>query len=220
MANVATADEVLARRSLESARFQDASRITPAIDPSMMQTAQSAVDRDIDGLRQAKAEQGALGAKYESPRTRNLAESLRSLRRDSRVKDAQGNLAREATNKAYTQMVNAWQSSLLASSMALEIFISPWVFLTLFFMRVMASVVPVRLRGVNIIPPYTLKGGGVGVLISHLGGALLILVVLSIIFVIIAFVAMFLEQPIWEQLKTVINLGETGLQVLYDLVTS
>ncbi len=185
-----------------------------------MQASQSSVDRDIDSLRQAKAERGALGAKYESSRTRNLAENLRELRKKSRVTDAKGGLAREATNKAYTQMVNAWQSSLLTSALALEVFISPWVFLLMFFMRVMASVVPVRLRGINIIPPYTLKGGGVGVLIGHLGGALLILVVLTIVIAIIAMVVIFLNQSFWEQLKTLFDLGATGLQALYDLVNA
>jgi len=186
----------------------------------MMQASQSAVDKDIDAIRQANRERGSLGAKYESPRTRNLAENLRAIRKASRTKDAKGNLAKEATNKAYTQMVNAWQSSFLTTTLALEVFISPWVFLLLFFMRVMASVVPVRLRGIDVIPPYTLKGGGIGVLISHLGGALLIVVVLFIIITIICLIGFFLTQPIWDQIKLIFDLGTTGLQVLYDLVTA
>jgi hypothetical protein len=185
----------------------------------MMQASQSAVDKDIDSIRQARAERGALGAKYESPRTRNLAESLRSLRRASVAAAGPTNLAKAAANKAYTQAVNTWQSSLLASTLALEIFISPWLFLLVFFMRVMASVVPARVKGIDLIPPYTLKGSGAGVLISHLGGALLILVVLTIIAVLVALVAMFITASLWEQIKGVLDLGTTGLQVLYDLVT-
>lgn len=210
---------------LDRARYQDAQRIqqvgsAPALDPGMLQASQSAVERDIDGLRQARAERGSLGAQYESPRTRNLAENLRAIRRVSRVKDEKGNLAKAATNKAYTQIVNTWQSSLLASTLALEIFISPWVFLVLFGMRVMASVMPMRLRGIDIIPPYTLKGGGVGVLISHLGGALLILLVLTVIITLVSLVVFFFTQSVWEQLKLIFDLGATGLQVLFDLVTA
>lgn len=218
MANVATADEVLNRRALEREHFHDAQRIPPAIDPSAMQASQGAVNRDIDGLRQARAERGSLGAKYESPRTRNLAENLRSLRRASVASAGPANLAKAAVNKQYTLMVNSWQSSLLMSTLALEVFISPWVFLLMFFMRVMASIVPVRVRGVDLIPPYTLKGGGIGVLISHLAGALLILLVLTIIFVIIALVAIFITSSTWEKVKLIYDFGLTGLKVLYDLL--
>lgn len=212
------ASEATIARDLRDTRFQDALRIPPAIDPTTMQASPSAVDHDIDSLRQTRAEQGSLGAKYESPRTRNLAESLRSLRRASRVTDAKGNVAKEATNKAYTQVVNTWQSSLLASTLALEIFISPWVFLLVFSMRVLASIMPMRLRGIDIIPPYTLKGGGIGVLLSHLGGALLILLVLTIIIVLISLVAIFFTSSTWEKVQLIYDFGTTGLKVLYDLL--
>ncbi|MDP2789559.1 MAG: hypothetical protein Q8O51_00310 [bacterium] len=211
------ASEATIARDLRDARFQ-ALRIPPAIDPSVTQTPQSAVERDIDGLRQARAERGALGAKSEAPRTRNFSEKLRSMPSTAQAAAKPGDLAKTAVNKQYTLMVDSWQSSLLTSTLALEVFISPWVFLLMFFMRVMASVVPVRLRGVNVIPPYTLKGGGIGVLISHLAGALAILVVLTIIFVIIALVAIFFTSSTWEKAKLIYDFGPTGLKVLYDLL--
>ncbi len=213
------ASEATIARSLRDARFQDALNIPPAIDPTTLQTAQDSVDRDIDGLRQARAERGAMGATYDSPRTRNFVEKLRAFRRASRVTDSAGNVAQEATNKAYTQVLNTWQSSLLGTSIGMEIFISPWLFLAVFFMRVIASIYPVRVKGVNLVPPYTLKDGGVGVLISHLGGAVVIFLVLMIIISIIALVAMFLTQP-EKNISLMFDLTKTGLKVLYDFITS
>lgn len=159
-------------------------------------------------------------AKGEAPRTRNFSEQMQSMRAGAQAAAKPGDLAKAGVNKAYTQMVNTWQSSLLASTLALEVFISPWVFLLLFAMRVIASIMPMRLRGIDIIPPYTLKGSGVGVLISHLGGVLLILLILAVIITLVSLVVFFLTQSVWEQVKLIFDLGTTGLQVLYDLVTA
>ena len=57
-------------------------------------------------------------------------------------------------------------------------------------------------------------------LISHLGGVLLILVVLTIILVIIALVAIFFSSTTWEKVNLIYDFGTTGLKVLYDLLHS
>lgn len=124
---------------------------------------------------------------------------LRTLRDRARGPQPQA-VAAEAANRLYTRYFNIFQSELIANAMALEIIVSPWLFLGLFFMRILTSIIPLRVKGVAIIPPYTFRtGDGIGVFIGHLAAALVICIILfAILFFIMLLVWIITEDPITQ----------------------
>ncbi len=224
---MATASEIQIESSLAQARLSDAASIqrfgqTQALDPGMIGAPTDAVQRDIDSLNQAREQRGALGANYKTPQSKNLVGRLAELRRAARV-TAVGKpegIAAKAINVAYARYVSAMQDELLANVLALEVFVSPWVYLTVFFLRITGGLFPMQIKGLRLIPPYNLRTmSGIGEFISHLGGAFLILIILTIILVVVVSIVWFITAPLWTKVTTIVNLQTGVLKVLYDLVT-
>lgn len=123
-------------------------------------------------------------------------------------------------NAAYARVLNSFQSELIANVLALEIVVSPWLFLLIFFMRVFVGLVPLRIKGISVIPPYTLRTmGGIGVFITHLAAALVILTILFLIFFLFAFIVWAISQDPITQTQLFLDLSGGALGGLWTLIT-
>jgi hypothetical protein len=211
MADVATADEILNRRALERERFEQRQRqdvTRPALDLSQVTSKAAAQPASADATAQ------------EAPPNR-LTSRLANLRRSARQYTDTGQLAVEATNRSYRTFVDGLQSELIGNVFALEIFVSPWLFLTIYFLRVVGSIFPVRVKRVNLIPPYSMRSAkDIIVLAMHTGAMLLIVIILMTIFVILGYIAWFLTRSLWEQVSIIWDFSTGALKVMYDLVAS
>jgi len=119
-------------------------------------------------------------------------------------------------NAAYARVVNSFQSELIANVLALEVVVSPWLFLLIFFMRIFF---PLRIKGISVIPPYSLRTmAGIGVAISHGTAAFIILTILFLIFFLFALIVWAISEGPITQTQLFIDLVGGPFSALKALV--
>lgn len=145
---------------------------------------------------------------------------LRTLRNRAMGPNPQA-VAAEAINRSYTQYFNVFQSELIANAMALEVVVSPWVFLILYGVRIIAGVLPIRVKGIAVIPPYSLRSvGGFGVFVGHTTAALVILTILFLILFFIMFIVWTISEGPITQTQLYIDLSGGVLKAIANLFTA
>lgn len=227
MARTATYNELQQARAFNADTF--AKLQSQQGDPAQFMRQQAAsLQPSLDGLAQRQVglpENVATDPGTEKLKAGKFSDRLEGLKSAGRqaMKAAASPTAdaKEIANRTWRQQFDTWMSSLAASILSLEVFLAPWVFFVLFMLRVFAGIVPLRLKGIQIIPPYTMKTlPGITLFIMHLGIFLLITIVLLLIFMIIAFLVWFMTLDFWDKVGFIVDLSEGSLSVLYDLVSS
>lgn len=196
MAESASTLELQNRRALEAGRFAERQNNQPN---DYLRRQMAGVGSSLDGLQRTPVSQPNSAAS--SPQTTDAQQGLGPIARLQQIqKFRQQTIARSSNastqaiaklNAAYARYFSAAQSELIANVLGFEIFVSPWLFLGTYFMRVMAWFFPIKVKGITVIPPYTLSGGGIGFVIAHTGAVLLILAVLVVVLLLVTFIVWF-----------------------------
>ena len=176
---------------------------------SSLQTAGAPALSQDAGPAQAAAGQNDSGP---IARLRHIGE----MRKQAAQAVASGQALAKA-NAAYTRVLNSFQSELIGNALALEIIVSPWLFLSIFFMRIMAAIVPLRMKGIVIFPKYSLGLVGIGVFISHLAAAFVILTILAIIVFFLMFIVWIITADPITQSQVFLDLSSGALKAVWDL---
>ncbi|RJO59725.1 hypothetical protein C4546_00665 [Candidatus Parcubacteria bacterium] len=124
----------------------------------------------------------------------------------------------QAANFAWARQVDIWQSGLSAGVFSFDIVVSSWLFIVIWFARIISPVLP-KPRGLQIVPPYTLKTmSGIGVAIAHAGTAFFAMLQYLVIFFLVAVIAWFINLPLFEKIQVIKDLASGSLSSLYELV--
>lgn len=222
MAESASTLELQQQRALNADTFarQQSHQVDPnAYAVSQSERLQTQLDAAQTGTK--PVENSAIAAQAQQPAgfSGRLAQ-LRNLRNQAMGPNPVA-VAAEAANRAYTRYLNIFQSELVANVMALEVIASPWVFLALYFMRIIAGVMPIRVKGIAVIPPYSLRSaGGFGVFISHTTAALVILTILFLILFFIMFIVWTISEDPITQTQLFIDMSGGVLKAIANLFSA
>ncbi len=224
MARTATYEELQQERAFNADTL--ALRTATASPNAYAKQQAAGLQQSLDGLAQRQIglpENVATDASTEGLKQGKFSERLQNLKaaRQAAVKAAASPTAdaKAVANRVWRTQFDTWMSSLATSILALEVFISPWVFFVLFVLRVFAGLVPLRLKGIAIIPPYSMRTlPGITMFIMHLGIFLVIAIILLLIFIVLAFLVWFMTLGFWDKVGFIMDLSKGSLKVLYDLV--
>ncbi|MEK7570057.1 MAG: hypothetical protein AAB515_01265 [Patescibacteria group bacterium] len=206
MAESASTLELQNRRALDAGRFAERQvRQTEPADYIRRQTAGVGL---VDGAQLSSAEATSarqantapMGATYESDTSQRLLERLKILRRNARTYNEAGNMLVDATNKKYKFLLNSFQTQLITQTMALEVVVSPWVFISMYFLRVVRGAFRTNPNRLNLIPSYGFRTqADIGIFIWHTTAFCGIIAFLFFIFIIVALVVWYVtNDPITQ----------------------
>lgn len=222
MVESASTLELQQKRALNADTFsrQNARQVDPnAYAQSQSERLQTQLDAAQTGTKPVEKEAIERYARQNNNFSERFSQ-LRTLRNRAMGPNPQA-VAAEAINRSYARYFNIFQSELIANAMALEIVVSPWVFLLLYFMRIIAGVLPIRVKGIAVIPPYSLRSAsGFGVFIGHTTAALVILIILFLILFFIMFIVWTISQGPITQTKMYIDLSGGVLKAITNLFSA
>lgn len=247
MANVATADEILNQRALERERFaaqqmsnvrrpaldglQNMEKLSKSVAPELA-SSESKVSMPSSGISNVKPQNIWQARQEFGKQVPKLGDMLDDSAGRRKLPNGQEYLKKVAgpqhvaeaialANKQYRMYFDGIQSELIGNVLALDVFVSPWVFLALYFLRVIFTIFPVKVKKISVIPPYSMGSAkDIFVLVGHTTAMLVIVIVVTLIFVIIAYIVWFLTLSFWEKIPVIWDVSKGALKVLHELLTS